>query len=48
MSEFVLHPQASADLDEIWGYIAADNIEQPTGSVKKSTNRSSRLSRFLT
>jgi plasmid stabilization system protein ParE len=27
MSEFVLHPQASADLDEIWGYIAADNID---------------------
>jgi plasmid stabilization system protein ParE len=27
MSEFVLHPQASADLDDIWEYIAADNID---------------------
>lgn len=25
MSGFVLHPHAYADLDEIWGYIAADN-----------------------
>jgi plasmid stabilization system protein ParE len=27
MSEFVLHPQAYADLDEIWEYIAADNLD---------------------
>ncbi len=27
MSEFVLHPHASADLDEIWEYIAADNLD---------------------
>jgi plasmid stabilization system protein ParE len=27
MSGFVLHPQAYADLDEIWEYIAADSIE---------------------
>jgi plasmid stabilization system protein ParE len=26
MSGFVLHPQAYADLDEIWEYIAADNL----------------------
>ncbi len=27
MSAFVLHPQAYADLDEIWEYIAADSPE---------------------
>jgi toxin ParE1/3/4 len=27
MSEFVLHPHAIADLDEIWEYIAADNLD---------------------
>jgi plasmid stabilization system protein ParE len=27
MSGFVLHPQAYADLDEIWEYIAADNVD---------------------
>ncbi len=27
MSEFVLHPQACADLDEIWEYIAADSVD---------------------
>ena len=27
MNEFVLHPQAVADLDEIWEYIAADNLD---------------------
>jgi len=27
MSDFVLHPQAYADLDEIWEYIAADNLD---------------------
>lgn len=27
MSEFVLHPDAAKDLDEIWEYIAADNID---------------------
>jgi plasmid stabilization system protein ParE len=26
MNEFVLHPQAFADIDEIWEYIAADNL----------------------
>jgi len=25
MSKFVLHPEAYADLKEIWGYIATDN-----------------------
>lgn len=27
MSRFVLHPQAYADLDEIWEYIAADSLD---------------------
>jgi len=27
MSQFVLHPQAYADLDEIWEYSAADNLD---------------------
>ena len=27
MSGFVLHPQAYRDLEEIWEYIAADNLD---------------------
>jgi len=27
MSEFVLHPEAYADLEEIWEYIAAENLD---------------------
>ena len=27
MSKFVLHPEAYADLNEIWEYIAADNLD---------------------
>lgn len=27
MSGFVLHPEALADLEEIWEYIAADNLD---------------------
>lgn len=27
MSGFVLHPEAYQDLDEIWEYIARDNVE---------------------
>jgi plasmid stabilization system protein ParE len=27
MSEFVLHPEAYTDLDEIWEHIAADSLE---------------------
>ena len=27
MSEFVFHPDAAKDLEEIWGYIAADNLD---------------------
>jgi plasmid stabilization system protein ParE len=27
LSEFILHPEAVKDLEEIWNYIAAENIE---------------------
>jgi plasmid stabilization system protein ParE len=27
MSEFIFHPEAVKDLEEIWDYIAADNLE---------------------
>jgi len=27
MSQFVLHPEAFADLNEIWEYIAADSLD---------------------
>lgn len=27
MSKFVLHPEAYSDLNEIWEYIAADNLD---------------------
>jgi plasmid stabilization system protein ParE len=27
VSGFVLHPEAFADLDEIWGFIAADTLD---------------------
>jgi plasmid stabilization system protein ParE len=27
MSQFVLHPEAYTDLNEIWEYIAADNLD---------------------
>ena len=31
MSEFVLHPDALKDLEEIWEYIAADNLDVADG-----------------
>lgn len=27
MSRFVLHPEANSDLDEVWEYIAAENLD---------------------
>ncbi len=48
MNEFVLHPQAYADIDELWEYIAADNLDAVDRTGKKSTKRSSRSYRFLT
>lgn len=33
MSSFVLHPGAYADSDEIWEYIAAENVDAADGLV---------------
>lgn len=43
MSGFVLHPEALADLQEIWEYIAADNLDAAGGTVS-SDSRSHFLS----
>jgi plasmid stabilization system protein ParE len=34
MSGFVLHPDAFADLDEIWEFIAADNLSAADGVLE--------------
>ena len=31
MSDYAFHPEASTDLDEIWEYIAEDNIDAADG-----------------
>jgi plasmid stabilization system protein ParE len=33
MSGYAFHPEAFADLDEIWEYIAEDNIDAADGVV---------------
>jgi plasmid stabilization system protein ParE len=43
MPGFALHPAAYTDLDEIWEYIAADNLTLPTAFSKRFTRRSARL-----
>jgi len=48
MSGFVLHPQAYADLDEIWEYIAIDNLDAADRVREESTKRSIPSCRFLT
>ncbi len=35
MSGFVLHPDAFADLDEIWEFIAADNLSAADGVLEE-------------
>jgi antitoxin ParD1/3/4 len=35
MSEFVLHPEAHADLDEIWEYIAADSLDAADRTIEE-------------
>ncbi len=34
MSGFVLHPDAFADLDEIWEFIATDNLSAADGVLE--------------
>jgi plasmid stabilization system protein ParE len=46
MSEFVFHPDALKDLDEIWEYIAGDTLMPQTASETKFTTRSSPWFRF--
>ena len=35
MSEFVLHPEAVKDLDEIWEYIAADTLDTADRTIEE-------------
>jgi plasmid stabilization system protein ParE len=35
MSEFVLHPEAVKDLDEIWEYIAADGLDAADRTIEE-------------
>ena len=35
MNEFVLHPEAHADLDEIWEYIAADSLDAADRTIEE-------------
>ena len=46
MSKFVLHPEARADLDEIWEYIAADNLDAADRVVEEIYNAIGALARF--
>jgi toxin ParE1/3/4 len=38
MSGFVLHPDADTDLDEIWEYIASDNVDAADRVVEEIYN----------
>jgi len=42
MSGYAFHPDAFADLDEIWEYIAESNSTPPTGFSPTSTRPSPR------
>jgi plasmid stabilization system protein ParE len=35
MSEFVLHPEAFLDLEEIWEFITSDNLPAANRSVEE-------------
>jgi plasmid stabilization system protein ParE len=35
MSEFVFHPEAVKDLDEIWEYIAADSLDAADRTIEE-------------
>lgn len=43
MSEFVLHPDAFSDLEEIWEFIAADTRVLLIGRLKKFMKQFARL-----
>jgi plasmid stabilization system protein ParE len=38
MSEFVFHPEAVKDLDEIWEYIAADSLDAADQTIEEIYN----------
>jgi hypothetical protein len=46
MTGYVLSVDADLELNEIWGYIAADNIDAADRSTHFRDRRSSRISRF--
>jgi len=46
MSGFVLHPDALADLDEIWEFIAGDNLTAADGVLEEIYERLVLLSPF--
>ena len=46
MSKFVLHPEAYADLDEIWEYIAADNLDAAARVLDEIYQAVTSLARF--
>jgi len=46
MSKFVLHPGAYSDLNEIWEYIAEDNLDAPDRVLDEIYEAISSLVRF--
>jgi plasmid stabilization system protein ParE len=46
MSGFVLHPEALTDLEEIWEYIATDNLGAADGVLQDILKRFAVLSPF--
>ena len=46
MSRFVLHPEAYADLNEIWEYIAADNLDAADRVLDEIRQAINLLTRF--
>ncbi len=46
MSDFVLHPDAFSDLEEIWEFIAADNLPAADRSLEEIHDAIRSLARF--
>ena len=46
MSGFVLHPEATTDLEEIWEYIASDNLDAADSCPRGNLQRDPVPSRF--